>query len=117
MGPLQEFNGHRQHFGFGKGQMILQNRHLILLVGISQLESWLETAKNVVGDFIRRLILVHRNRTAKVRMSGDRNARHDRLNVAAMIQQRSEARPRLLVHPIAFVQKTNAASQHRGHQW
>ena len=46
----------------------------------------------------------------------DLDAGDDRLHVAAGIEQRSQARPALLAHAVAFVENRDAAANHRGDQ-
>ena len=52
----------------------------------------------------------------KLRMGLDLDAGHDGFDIAAVIQQRREAGPALLAHPIAFVEDGDAAAKHGGHQ-
>src|SRR5678815_5892561 len=61
VGGLQKLDGHRQHVRFGEWQMVLQNGHLIPLARKAKLQRRLETAEDVVGDFVGRFVLVHRD--------------------------------------------------------
>ena len=46
----------------------------------------------------------------------DLDSGDDGFHITAVIEQRSEARPALLAHAVAFVEDHDAAAQHRGHQ-
>ena len=90
---LQKIDGQIEHLVIRKWKMILQNGQLIFTSRMAQSQSRLQAAENVVGNLERGFILVHRDRTAKVRVCGDRDARDDGFDVASMIQQRSKAGP------------------------
>ncbi len=49
-------------------------------------------------------------------MGGDRDAGDDALDVAAVVEQRGQAGPRLLVHPVPLVEHADAAGEHRRDQ-
>ena len=49
-------------------------------------------------------------------MGSDRDSRHDAFHIAAVVKKRGEACPRLLVHPVAFVENANPAANHGADQ-
>ena len=96
--------------------MVLQDRHFILLAGEPNRQSWLKTAENVVGNFKRRFVLIHRHGSPKFSGRGDRDSGDNRFHITPIIEKRRERRPRLFVHPIAFVQYANATANHGRYQ-
>jgi len=52
----------------------------------------------------------------EIRVRGDGDAGDDALHVTAVVEQGGEARPRLLVHPVAFVEHADTPGDHRRDQ-
>ena len=83
---LEEIDRQVEHLGFGERQVIAQDRQLVIAIGMTERECRLQSAEDVVGDFKRRFIVIHRDGTAKVAVRANLDPRHDRLHIPAMIE-------------------------------
>ena len=93
MGLLEKIDGKLQNVRFGKRQMVLQDCQLVFSVRESHLKGRLESAQDVVGDLIGRVVLVHRHRGSKVLMGRIGDPRNDRFDIPTLVEQRSQGCP------------------------
>ena len=88
VGLLEKIDGNLQNVRFGKRQMVLQNSQLVFSVRESYLKGRLESAQDVVGDLIGRVVLVHRHGGSKVLMGRNGDPRDDRFDIPTLVEQR-----------------------------
>ena len=113
---LKKVDRQSKHLVISKRNVVLQDRQFIVPVGWLQGQRRLQSAHDVIGDFEGRLVIIHRYCTTKIGMRFDGDSSNDGFDIATMVKQRSQAGPRLLIHPVAFVENADAAPQHRRHQ-
>ena len=89
VGLLEKIDGNLQNVRFGKRQMVFQDCQLVFSVRESYLKGRLESAQDVVGDLIGRIVLVHRHGGSKVLMGRNGDPRDDRFDIPTLVEQRS----------------------------
>ena len=89
MSLLQKLNRHREHLGFSEWQVVLQNCHLIMLVGEADFQRGLKSTEDVIRNLKSGFIFIHRDSAAKLRMRRDRDAGHNGFRIAAMVEKRN----------------------------
>ena len=88
VGLLEKIDGNLQNVRFGKRQMVFQDCQLVFSVRESYLKGRLESAQDVVGDLIGRIVLVHRHGGSKVLMGRNGDPRDDRFDIPTLVEQR-----------------------------
>ena len=111
---LQEVDGEVEHVLLGKRKVVAEDGHLVLAAGEPERHGGLQSGEDVVGHLVGGLVVVHGDATPEVRMRGDGGSGDDRFDIASVVQKRREGCPALLAHPVAFVEKADAAGDHRG---
>ena len=111
MGLLQELDCQGEQFGLGERQMYPRMAISSSRPGKPSVSvGW--RREDVVGDLVGRFVFVHRHADAKSGWAGMVIPATTLSDVAAVVKQRGQAGPRLLVHPIALIEHADAADKH-----
>ena len=100
----------------GERQVLGEDGLLFIPLGEVDHDLRLQTGVDVLGQLECGSIIVHRGGHAEAPMSMNLDAGNDGFDVTAIIEQGRERCPAFLAHAVAFVEYTDAASDHGCHE-
>ena len=105
-----------QNMFVAEGQIFVQDREFFVPFRKIDQDLRLQAGVDVLGQIESAGVVVHGGHQAEQRMRLDLDSGDDGFDVAAIVEQRREARPAFLAHAVAFIENDDAAAQHGGHQ-